>query len=139
MDEALLRALRMLHQKGAWVHLGTNGKDGYPHVTPMMMGIRDEFCLFSITGQQKKRNLERDPRCCVELSRAADFFQVIMWGEMELREDAEAQALWEWLITDQFGEAGLVQRQRDLARDGTSLGIFRPTRPSRIFGMPKEA
>ena len=135
MNAELKRALLLLHTKGGWVHLGTVGRDGWPHVTPVMMGIKDDVCLFSITGKQKKHNIERDPRVCVELSRPGDFFHIVMWGEMEIRNDAAAQLLWAWLITDQFGEAGLEQRQRTLAAEGTSLGIFRPQR-QRLFAVP---
>ena len=135
MDAELKRALALLHSPGGWVHLGTVGRNGWPHVTPVMMGVRDDLCLFSITGKQKKRNIERDPRVCVELARAADFFHIVMWGEMEIRNDAAAQELWSWLITDQFGAAGLEQRQRALSADGTSLGIFRPQR-RRLFSVP---
>ncbi len=138
MDAELKRALGLLHTRGGWVHLGTVGKDGWPHVTPVMMGIRDDLCLFSITGKQKKRNIERDPRVCVELSRPGDFFHIVMWGDMQIRNDAEAQELWGWLITDQFGDAGLEQRKRSLSLEGTSLGIFRPQR-QRLFAVPAAA
>lgn len=136
MDAELKRALAMLHTRGGWVHLGTVGKDGWPHVTPVMMGIRDDLCLFSITGKQKKRNIERDPRVCVELSHPGDFFHIVMWGEMQIRNDAAAQELWAWLITDQFGDAGLEQRQRALCEAGTSLGVFRALR-QRLYAVPQ--
>lgn len=138
MDAELVRALGLLHTRGGWVHLGTVGKDGWPHVTPVMMGIKDDVCLFSITGKQKKRNIERDPRVCVELARAQDFFHVVMWGDMQIRNDAQAQQLWAWLITDQFGDAGLEQRKRSLSEQGTSLGIFLPQR-YRLFAVPPAA
>lgn len=137
MDAELKRALALLHTRGGWVHLGTVGKDGWPHVTPVMMGVKDDVCLFSITGKQKKRNIERDARCCVELSRPGDFFHIVMWGEMQLRHDAEAQSLWDWLITDQFGDAGLDQRKRALSLDATSLGVF-TLRRRRLFAVPAE-
>ena len=135
MDAELKRALRLLHPPGGWVHLGTVGKDGWPHVTPVMMGVKDDLCLFSITGKQKKRNLERDPRVCVELSRPGDFFHIVMWGEMQLRHDGVARDLWDWLMTDQFGAAGLEQRRRALSSEGTSLGVFRPLR-QRLYAVP---
>jgi general stress protein 26 len=135
MDAELKRALALLHSRGGWVHLGTVGKHGWPHVTPVMMGIRGEVCLFSITGKQKKRNIERDPRVCVELSRPGDFFHIVMWGTMQIRNDSEAQEMWAWLITDQLGDSGLEQRRRVLSPEGTSLGVFRPQR-QRLFAVP---
>jgi general stress protein 26 len=124
----LLRALRIMHRPDGWVDLGTVGKGGWPHVAPVMMGIRDDVLLFSLTGKQKKRNIERDPRVCVALSRPADLAHVIVWGQMQLRHDAEAQELWNGLIEGAFGPEGLAARRRELSLDGTSLGVLVPVR-----------
>jgi len=132
VNPELLQALRIMHKPAGWVSLGTIGRSGAPHVTPVMMGIRDDVLLFSLTGKQKKRNIERDPRVCVSLSRSEDLAHVIVWGEMQLRHDAEAQAMWNGLIEGAFGPEGLAQRNRELSLDGTSLGVMIPRR-HRIF------
>ena len=134
MDAELRKAIEAVHEPADWVHLATVGKDGGPHVTPMMMGLHDLGLLFSLTGKQKKRNLERDPRACVAISKPVTMAHVIVWGTMELRHDEEAQAIWEEMITTAFGDAGLNQRSRDLSLDGTSLGIMTPTH-QRIYGL----
>jgi general stress protein 26 len=128
VNPELLQALRIMHKPDGWVSLGTIGRTGAPHVTPVMMGIRDDVLLFSLTGKQKKRNIEREPRVCVSLSRPEDLAHVIVWGEMQLRHDAVAQALWDGLIESAFGPEGLAQRRRELSLDGTSLGVLTPTR-----------
>jgi general stress protein 26 len=128
MNAELLQALRTMHRPDGWVSLGTIGKLGAPHVTPVMMGVRDDVLLFSLTGKQKKRNIERDARVCVSLSRPSDLAHVIVWGDMELRHDAEAQALWDGLIEGAFGSEGLAARRRTLSLDGTSLGVLTPRR-----------
>jgi general stress protein 26 len=139
MDADLRHALGVLHTPGGWVHLATIGKEGWPHVTPMLMGVRDDGqILFSLTGKQKKRNLERDNRACVELSRPGDTAHAIMWGRMVIRHDPEAQDLWNWLMTDQFGPGGLDSRRRVLSLDGTSLGVFTPEH-WRLYGIPPRA
>ena len=69
MDPALRSAIEKLHGPADWVHLSTIDRDGGPHVTPMMMGLQDPWLLFSLTGKQKVRNLERDPRACVAISK----------------------------------------------------------------------
>ena len=130
----LFDAIKKLHKPDGWVHLATTGKDGEPHVTPMMMGIGEELLYFSITGQQKKRNLERDPRACVAISTAESMAHVMVWGTIELRHDDESQVLWENMITTAFGDAGLSQRSRRISLEGTSLGVMTPTR-HRIYGM----
>ncbi|MFO1426067.1 MAG: pyridoxamine 5'-phosphate oxidase family protein [Steroidobacteraceae bacterium] len=134
MDPKLLAAIRQLHQPADWVHLSTIGRDGGPHVTPMMMGVHDPWLLFSLTGKQKIRNMERDPRACVAISRPGSMAHVIVWGTMEIRRDAEAQELWNELIRGAFGEAGLGQRNRALSKEGTSLGLLTPQR-HRIYGL----
>jgi general stress protein 26 len=128
MNPELLEALRTIHSPAGWVSLGTISKGGGPHVTPVMMGVGADVLLFSLTGKQKKRNIERDPRVCVALSRAVDLAHVVVWGEMQLRHDAEAQALWDGLIEGAFGAEGLASRRRLLSLEGTSLGVMTPRR-----------
>lgn len=130
----LVEAIRAIHAADDWVHLATIGPDGGPHVTPMMMGIGPEGLLFSLTGKQKKRNLERDARACVSIAQPGALSHVIVWGTMTLRHDAEAQQLWEALIRGAFGEAGLAQRSRELSLEGTSLGVLAPRR-QRLYGL----
>lgn len=134
MDPNLLAAIESLHQPADWVHLATIGRDGAPHVTPMMMGVHAPHLLFSLTGKQKVRNLERDPRACVAISRPTVMAHVIVWGRIEIRVDDEAQTIWEGMITRAFGAAGLGERSRRLSREGTMLGLFTPER-HRIYGL----
>ena len=138
MDPKLRTAIDTLHEPAAWVHLATTGRDGGPHVTPMMMGVTDTHLLFSLTGKQKVRNLERDPRACVAISRPVTMAHVIVWGTIEIRVDEEAQRLWEAMITRAFGPDGLGKRSRTLSREGTMLGLLTPHR-HRIYGLEPKA
>jgi general stress protein 26 len=134
VDPKLLKAIETLHGPADWVHLATTGRDGGPHVTPMMMGVQDPWLLFSLTGKQKIRNMERDPRACVAISKPGTMAHVVVWGTMEIRCDDEAQQIWEGMITRAFGPEGLGQRSRRLSREGTSLGLLTPQR-QRIYGL----
>lgn len=134
MDPALSQALQQIHAPADWVHFATIGKDGGPHVTPVMMGVHGPWLLFSLTGKQKVRNLERDPRACVSISRPGSMAHVIVWGRVALRTDAQAQALWEAMIVRAFGPDGLGKRARMLSREGTQLGLLTPER-HRIYGL----
>lgn len=134
MDPRLVQAIRKLHAPADWVHLSTIDRDGGPHVTPMMMGVRDPWLLFSLTGKQKVRNLERDPRACVAISKPVTMAHVIVWGTIEIRTDAEAQQWWDEMITAAFGPDGLGKRNRALSREGTVLGVMTPVR-HRIYGI----
>lgn len=138
MDPTLHAAILELHDPAGWVHLSTIGPDGGPHVTPMMMGLTGEYLLFSLTGKQKVRNLERDPRACVAISKPVTMAHVIVWGTIEIRVDDEAQQLWETMITRAFGPAGLGQRSRKLSREGTMLGLLTPSH-HRIYGLKPAA
>jgi general stress protein 26 len=134
MDKILIKAIETIHPPEGWVHLSTIGSDGGPHVTPMMMGIHQEGLLFSVTGKQKKRNLERDSRACVAISQPGVMDHVIVWGTIELRHDDKAQQMWNAMISSAFGEAGLEQRSRGLSIDATSLGVMTPSH-HRIYGL----
>lgn len=134
MDPELLKALAKLHQPTDWVHLATTGRNGEPHVTPVMMGVGDQGLLFSLTGKQKRRNMERDSRACVAISKPVTMAHIIVWGTMQLRTDEEAQQIWDQMIANAFGDAGLEQRSRGLSDEGTCLGILTPAR-HRIYGL----
>lgn len=138
MDPTLHAAILELHDPAGWVHLSTIGPDGGPHVTPMMMGLTGEYLLFSLTGKQKVRNLERDPRACVAISKPVTMAHVIVWGRIEIRVDDAAQQLWNAMITRAFGPDGLGKRTRALSRDGTMLGVMTPQR-HRIYGLEPSA
>ena len=86
--------------------------------------------------EKKIRNLERDPRACVAISKPVTMAHVIVWGTIEIRRDAEAQLWWEEMIVRSFGPDGLGKRARQLSADGTSLGVMTPTH-HRIYGLNK--
>jgi general stress protein 26 len=134
MDKDLRDKLEQIHEPDGWVHLATIGPGGEPHVTPVMMGIGENELLFSLTGQQKKHNIQRDNRACISIAKPVTMAHVIVWGTMELRHDAEAQTIWDNLITSAFGDAGLGQRSRAISLEGTSLGVFTPQR-HRLYGF----
>jgi PPOX class probable F420-dependent enzyme len=46
----------------------TNGRDGWPHLMPLWYVVRDgEPWAWTYAKSQKVRNLERDPRCTVQV------------------------------------------------------------------------
>ena len=48
--------------------VATNGRDGWPHVMPLWYVLRDGVPCASTYGRsQKVRNLERDPRCTLQV------------------------------------------------------------------------
>lgn len=55
-------AVGNLLQRPVLAHLATLRPDGSPHVTPLCIGFEDDAFVMAVTGPQKLRNLERDPR-----------------------------------------------------------------------------
>ena len=53
---------------------------------------------------------------------------MIVWGEVEIRHDEEAQEMWNVMIEEAFGEDRLNQIQRKLSLEQTSLGVLKPDR-----------
>ena len=46
----------------------TNGRDGFPHLMPLWYVVRDgELWAWTYAKSQKVRNLERDPRCTLQV------------------------------------------------------------------------
>lgn len=130
MLDATLRAAldRLLAEPAHWVHLGTVGPGGGPHVTPVLLGRNDEHLYLSVTGTQKKRNLQRDDRVCLSVAQDGTLAHVVVWGRATLRHDAWAQERWEAMIAAAFGPDGLAAQRRTLSLDGTSLGVVTPER-----------
>jgi PPOX class probable F420-dependent enzyme len=57
---------RAIFEKKAFVFIGTNGADGYPHVTAVWADIEDgRLAMNTAEGRVKHRNLTRDPRVSV--------------------------------------------------------------------------
>ena len=134
LEKELVTALEALLTPGTWVHLATVAPDGGPHVTPVVLGYDGEALYLSVTGKQKSKNIARDPRVCISISREGDLAHLTIWGECELPTDAAAQEKWERLIRSTLGEQALAGMQRALSNEGTQLGVVHPSR-YRIYGL----
>ncbi len=62
MPAELRVAVSSFLERPLLAHLATLRADGSPHVTPLLVGFDGECFIMVITGTQKLRNLERDPR-----------------------------------------------------------------------------
>ena len=90
--------------------------------------------MFSFTGKQKKRNLERDPRACVSICKAIEMDHIIVWGTVDIRHDKEAHDMWNEMILLAFGKERLETMKRELSIEKTSLGVLKPNH-YRIYGL----
>lgn len=134
LDQALVAALDALVIPGHWAHLATVAADGGPHNTPVALAYDADVLYLSVTGKQKIKNIERDPRICIALSRDGDLGHVTIWGTCELQIGSDAQTKWEWLIRKTMGDGATSYLKRKLSLDGTRLGIITPSK-FQIYGM----
>jgi PPOX class probable F420-dependent enzyme len=74
----------------------TNGRDGWPHLMPLWYVIRDgELWAWTYARSQKVRNLERDPRCTLQVESGTEYAElrgVMIKAECELVRDPDAVA-----------------------------------------------
>ena len=74
----------------------TNGRDGFPHLMPLWYVLRDgRIWAWTYAKSQKVRNLERDPRCTLQVEAGTAYGElrgVMIRAECELVHDLEAVA-----------------------------------------------
>ena len=134
LDADLVAALDELRADGAWAHVATVSPDGSPHVTPMLLGRTDEHLLLSLTGAHKRRNLRADPRVSISLARTGDLAHVVVWGAAVLRDDAEAQQLYEAMLHAELGPTAAAAMRQPLSPQTTMLAVVEVLR-HRVHGM----
>ena len=78
------------------VTCATLGRDGWPHLMPLWYVIRDrELWAWTYAKSQKVRNLERDPRCTLQVEAGEAYSElrgVMIRAECELIRDVDAVA-----------------------------------------------
>jgi PPOX class probable F420-dependent enzyme len=74
----------------------TTGRDGWPHLMPLWYVVRDgELWSWTYAKSQKVRNLERDPRCTLQVETGEAYGElrgVMIKAECELVRDLDAVA-----------------------------------------------
>jgi len=74
----------------------TLGRDGWPHLMPLWYVLRDgEPWAWTYAKSQKARNLERDPRCTLQVETGDEYSElrgVMLKAECVLHRDVEAVA-----------------------------------------------
>jgi PPOX class probable F420-dependent enzyme len=87
----------------------TIGRDGWPHLMPLWYVVRDGECWsWTYAKSQKVRNLERDPRCTIQVETGEAYNElrgVMFKAECELVRDVDAVAEVGAEIVTRFGEA----------------------------------
>ena len=98
----------------------TIGRDGWPHLMPLWYVVRDGECwAWTYAKSQKVRNLERDPRCTVQVETGEQYHElrgVMFKCECELVRDLDAVAEIGAGIAARYGGASLDDEVRAAMR-----------------------
>jgi PPOX class probable F420-dependent enzyme len=73
--------------------IATNGRDGWPHLMPLWYVLRDRSVwAWTYAASQKVRNLERDPRCTLQVEAGTEYAElrgVMFKAEARIHRDVE--------------------------------------------------
>jgi PPOX class probable F420-dependent enzyme len=93
LSDAELRAL--LDEQRTLI-CATIGRDGWPHLMPLWYVVRDGECWsWTYAKSQKVRNLERDPRCTIQVETGEQYNElrgVMFKAECEILRELETVA-----------------------------------------------
>jgi PPOX class probable F420-dependent enzyme len=102
------------------VTCATLGRDGWPHLMPLWYVVRDgELWSWTYAKSQKVRNLERDPRCTVQVETGEAYHElrgVMVKAECELHRDLEVVWPLGVEIIERLGGAALDEGARAALR-----------------------
>ena len=98
----------------------TNGRDGWPHLMPLWYVLRgEELWAWTYAKSQKVRNLERDPRCTLQIETGEAYGElrgVMVQAECELIRDVEAVAQIGAELAVRYGGASLGEELSEAMR-----------------------
>jgi PPOX class probable F420-dependent enzyme len=102
------------------VTCATNGRDGWPHLMPLWYVVRgEELWAWTYAKSQKVRNLERDPRCTLQVEAGEAYGElrgVMIEAECELVREVEAVAGIGTELAVRYGDASLSDELSEAMR-----------------------
>jgi PPOX class probable F420-dependent enzyme len=98
----------------------TIGRDGWPHLMPLWYVVRGGECWsWTYAKSQKVRNLERDPRCTVQVETGVEYAElrgVMFKAEAEIARELDAVAQIGAEIAARYGGVALTDDVRAAMR-----------------------
>jgi PPOX class probable F420-dependent enzyme len=98
----------------------TLGRDGWPHLMPLWYVVRDGECwAWTYAKSQKVRNLERDPRCTLQVETGREYQElrgVMFKTECVIHRDLDAVAALGAEIMERYGGGSLTPEAREAMR-----------------------
>jgi PPOX class probable F420-dependent enzyme len=96
------------------------GRDGWPHLMPLWFVMRhDDPWAWTYAKSQKVRNLERDPRCTVQVEAGEEYAELrgmMARAECEIVRDLDAVAALGAEIAARYGGGSLTPEQEAAMR-----------------------
>ena len=99
---ALTDEIRALFDAPNTAHVATVLPDGAPHSVPMWVGLEgDRIAILTSPGSRKARNIERDPRVAISITkRDQPFVMATVRGRVAERVEGDAA----WTIIDRISD-----------------------------------
>ena len=101
-----------LLEESRTVTCATIARHGWPHLMPLWYVLRDEqIWSWTYAKSQKVRNLERDPRCTLQVERGTDYAELrglMLECEAVIHRDVDAVAPLGAQIAARYGGADLT-------------------------------
>jgi PPOX class probable F420-dependent enzyme len=96
--------------------LATLGRDGWPHLMPLWYAVLDDVLwAWTYAKSQKVRNLERDPRCTIQVEAGTEYGELrgmMARAECELVRDLDAIAAVGVALARRYGGGALTAEQQ---------------------------
>jgi PPOX class probable F420-dependent enzyme len=99
------------------VTVATNGRHGWPHLMPLWYVVRDgTLWAWTYAKSQKVRNLERDPRCTLQIEDGDEYSElrgVMIEAEAAIHRDLDTVAGVGAAVAESYGGAQLTPPARE--------------------------
>ncbi|MDA0169281.1 TIGR03618 family F420-dependent PPOX class oxidoreductase [Solirubrobacter taibaiensis] len=109
------------------VTVATIGRDGWPHLMPLWFVVRDGECWGWTYGKsQKVRNLERDPRCTLQVEAGESYGElrgVMIKARAEIVHDASTVAEIGNALSARYGDGSPVDARVAAKRVALRFGV----------------
>ena len=106
--------------QGRTVTCATLGRDGWPHLMPLWYVIREgQLWSWTYAKSQKVRNLERDPRCTLQVEAGTEYSElrgVMMACEAVIHDDPDVVAPLGAEIAARYGGGDLTPELAEAMR-----------------------
>ena len=104
------------------VTCATLGRDGWPHLMPLWYVVRDGECWsWTYAKSQKVRNLERDPRCTIQVEAGTEYGELrgmMAKAECELVRDLDDIAAVGVALARRYGGGGALTPEQEAGMRG---------------------